>query len=81
LLDARARYLAATTHRIEAEAEKIRAEAAVARFALRRERLLLRLFLLALIAISVIALLDPAMVEAFGAGGVLVAVLGIVARR
>lgn len=79
--DTRATYLAALTRKIEAEAEKFRAEAAATKFALHRERLLLHLFPLALLAVSLVAFIDPAMLEALGAGGILVTALGLLVRH
>lgn len=72
LLDARAAHLAALTRRVEAEAERIAAETAAAELALRRERLLLGVFLLAIVLVPAAALLDPALLQALGAGGLLV---------
>lgn len=79
--DPEAAHLQALTRKVEAETRRIAAETAAARFALHRDRLLLRVSLLAIGLIVVLALVDPAALQTLSAGGLLMAALGYFIRR
>jgi hypothetical protein len=79
--DPEAAHLQALTRKVEAETRKIAAETAAARFALHRDRLLLRVSLLAIGLIVALALVDPATLQTLSAGGLLVVALGYFIRR
>lgn len=78
--DPEAAHLQALTRKVEAETRKIAAETAAARFALHRDRLLLRVCLLAIGFIVGLALFDPTTLQALSVGGVLMAVLSVTGR-